>query len=312
MTRRSAALAAALVVAGCGRPDPTFELPAERGVLLTLTIGDTVSFREQRPAKSLQLALRGTPRSAADGALLTARIVRAELTYRDSEGGSVTLATDGLDDAPERATELQRARRGLLEALLGHDVTLSFRAGTAAQGGGLRAVDGLAAALQDAAAAVGSTTDVDAAILDAALGGLEALCEDADVERALRGAGLAAADPAMRSNGGEVRRDVLVRVDGRGVLAVTAFGRAGQGDDGSPTVRLEGHGDEAAAFAGDPGQEPPPGVGPVRVGEVSVVASTEYEAGSFRPRRGSLVVELPHGGGPLVRRSVEFVLLVTE
>lgn len=311
MTRAALALGAALALVACGDPPPSFDLSGAREVQLTLTTGETVSLRGRSSAKEIRVFLRGAPRPASAGGDDVVRpidlaVVWAELTYVGADGARVVLATDGSREDPVLSDSLTRARRGLLEGLVGAPVAL-----TPVVGAGVPRVEGLRAALSAAADAL-AESDVPDDVRDAAVGGIEPLLDDAAAARALAAAGLGPAPAEMRRPGREVRRTARVHVDGRGVTVVETFGRGGEGRGGAPTVRLSGRLPDAPAWEGDPGAAPPSWTGAVRLDGVTIAAETEYVPGSLLPQRGNVVVELPYEAGHLVRRTTEFLLVVTE
>ncbi len=312
MTWRALALTIAVLPAACGAPPPTLDLAPGRDVSLTLTLRETLSWRGSAPSKLLRLSLRGSARTDGAAEVLETEVAWAELTYVAGDGRRVELATDGTRDDPGGGDPLSLARRGLLEGLVGRRVVLRFDPAPLADGGGLESVTGPSAALAASRRELEAVAGSSAAVVDAASGGLEALLDDAWVTASLRAAGLGPAARDVRRRRGELRRTAAVRVDGRGWTDVPLRGSVGSGRGDAPTVRLEGRPPADPAFRGAPGDAPPEAVGAIRVDEIRVSAETEYDPRSMRPQRGSVIVELPHASGPLVRRAAEFLLVVRE
>jgi hypothetical protein len=310
--RRPIALCLAAALVGCADPVPASRLSDARSVTLTLTIREVVSWRGKKPAKVLRFALRGGTREETGQDVLETSIAWAELTYVDAEGRRMELATDGTREEPARDDTIALARRALIEGLVGRPVALRFTPEEGERDGRLESLEGLSEALTVSHERAAGSGAVPPEVLDLAAGGLEPLFDDARVLAALRGAGLGTAGPVERARGVEMQRSVAVPVAGSGWVDVPVWGRSGDGRGGARTVRMQGKVPADAVFSGDAGDAPPPSVGPIRVQDVSVIAETSYHPRRRRAQRGGLTLELPHESGPLVRRAVEFLLVVNE
>ena len=318
MIRRARApghlLVALLGLAACGGEPQGLDLAAGREVSLTVTVRETVSWRGRSPAKALRVALRGTAEAESDDEeLLVATVDWAELTYVDADGTRVEMSTDGMQEEPVAGGALTAARRGLIEGLVGKDISL--RLGHALSGDdtyALRAVTGLAAALTAARREVEAAPGMQLDVVDVACGGLEPMVEDDVVRESLIAAGLCPITASEAREGAAILRGARVHVPGRGWTLIALRGKTGGGRGDSPTVRLDGRPDGEPTFSGDVGAAPPAALGEVRVHEIRVTAETEYDTETLRPQRGSVTVELPYAAGPLVRRATEFLLLVRE
>jgi len=303
-----ATLVGAMLSGGCSETTPEFDLAGARRATLTVVVREVVSFRDFRPLKEVRFGLRGAPAGASgadrvETVQLDAEIIWLALTYRDKSGAEVSMATDSAGDEPT-FEPLVLARRAVLEALVDGRVAIGF-----ARDGSISTLVGLGAALT-AAGERATSEGVDSTYVVQAVSGLAQLLDDQRVLHGLRGAGVAAAPPEVARGRGTVERHVDAYVAGRGVTGVTAIGKAGTAASGAPTVAFEARIGTDAEFTGDGGAEPPDAIGAVIVDGVRIVVSTEYATGSLQPLRGHFSVESPHAGGPLVTRSVEFILLV--
>jgi len=294
---------ALLSASGCAETVPDFHLAGARSALLTVTVRESVSFRGFRPQKEVRFGLRGSP--VADGArvVVETEILWLELTYEDQDGAVVAMATDSKpQDAPFGPLDI--ARRAVLEAMIAEPVALGF-----VGNGGIDALEGLDAALVTAAERA-IDEGVNSTLVGDAVAGLSQMLDDRRVLRGLIAAGVAAAPPEVARGKGEVRRYVDIFVAGRGVTRLTTIGSAGRTASGESSVRCEGRVAAGALFSGDAGPEPPAQIGPVDLDDVRVVVSTEYAGANLQPLRGHVGVESPHLNGPLVNRSLDFILLV--
>ncbi len=315
LVRAACAVAFAPLLAACPGGATGTRLATAREVRLDLVLRDVLSFRGVAPNKELHLVVAGAPRPAGDGAdvVVAAVVETADVSYADADGAVTHAGTSAPPPHSATASALDLARTALLEGCRGAPVELTFRPDPERPEGfeELASVRGLAAALRAARDRVRSTADVRArGALDEAAGGLEAWFDDAATTRALRAAGLGPAEADALRGRGVVERTADVAVDGVGLVRVALRGEAGFASEGSPTVRLRGTADAAATPLEPSRVEPPPELGAVRLGDVTVEAETQYRRDDGRPLRGNVRVELPHTGGPLARRAVEFVLLV--
>ncbi len=292
-----------LGLGACTDAIPEFDLVGARRATLTVIVSESVSFRGLRPRKEVRVGLRGAPVASASGVALETEILWAELSYRDNEGDIVSVATDGTRDDPT-FDQLDLARRAVLEAL----VTLPVRVGLT-RAAGITSFDGLESALA-AAGERAIAEGGDAALIQKAVAGLAQLLDDGRILRGLAAAGIGAAPPALSDRGGAAHRDVEVYVAGRGVTRVRVEGNAGRAPGGEASATFEGRVADDALFVGDPGPEPPAQIGPVVLDEMSVTVSTQYTGPDLQPLRGHFAVESPHAEGPLVTRSVDFILVV--
>jgi len=299
----AALLPGMLVTSGCSETSPEFDLAGARRATLTVIVSESVSFREFRPRKEVRIGLRGSPSAADQGVSLETEVLWVELTYRDDGGELLTIATDGTSEDPT-AEPLPLARRAVLEALVARPVSLKFESDGAIVS--LRRLGAALVAAGEQARAEGLSGE----LVEQSVAGLAPLLDDERVLRGLAGAGVSAAPAEVALGRGAVRRDVDAFVAGRGVTRLTAVGKAGVTPSGEASVACEGRIEGDAEFTGDAGPTPPDSIGAVAIDGVRVQVSTEYVAGSLQPLRGKYTIESPHTNGPLVTRSVEFILLV--
>ena len=128
---------------------------------------------------------------------------------------------------------------------------------------------------------------------------------DAAWARDLANAGMSAIPPSLRE-GAPAERTARVWVPGRGETATRLVGEAGRDDGGSSAVQVIGRLAEGAVFTG----ASDPTLGEPRLAEVECRATTSYGSEPALPRRGEWAVTVPFDGGPTIRTTTSFTLVL--